>query len=328
MPETDNGIVYHYCSLETFKGIIENKCLWLCDVRKSNDNKECLALPEKIYEISNQMQIIEKCPEEQRPALERIFRFFLKNPVAVYTACFTKKRDDLNQWRGYAADGTGLCIGFRKKYFCALNSSVDGFLKYRTVKYHNSHLEKTATSFAKKLENLKNELCKYNFTIPDMYTLWASNSFMRQVWEKSPEYKKIPFKEEAEQRIIFLPKISTSDYREVKLQKNSMFIKMDSSVNRKLALSEIGFGLSNLKYRISRGTLQGYYELSFDSIADDLIAEIIIGPKCPLTEEDIFLFLAANQYYRHIKRDDPNDVSRFVFPKDLLNVCTSALSYR
>lgn len=41
MPETDNGIVYHYCSLETFKSIIENKCLWLCDVQKSNDSAEC-----------------------------------------------------------------------------------------------------------------------------------------------------------------------------------------------------------------------------------------------------------------------------------------------
>lgn len=36
----NNEIVYHYCSLDSFKSIIENNCLWLCDVQKSNDSDE------------------------------------------------------------------------------------------------------------------------------------------------------------------------------------------------------------------------------------------------------------------------------------------------
>lgn len=33
-------ILYHYCSLETFQNIVENKSIWLSDVQKSNDSKE------------------------------------------------------------------------------------------------------------------------------------------------------------------------------------------------------------------------------------------------------------------------------------------------
>ena len=33
-------LIFHYASLETFKSIIENHCIWLCDVQKSNDSTE------------------------------------------------------------------------------------------------------------------------------------------------------------------------------------------------------------------------------------------------------------------------------------------------
>ena len=34
--------LYHYCSLETFKSIMEKSTVWLSDIRKSNDSKEML----------------------------------------------------------------------------------------------------------------------------------------------------------------------------------------------------------------------------------------------------------------------------------------------
>lgn len=62
MTNTNDQIVYHYCSLEVFKSIIENECLWLCDVQKSNDSQE------RIYFEKIMLEQIELCIES---ALEK-----------------------------------------------------------------------------------------------------------------------------------------------------------------------------------------------------------------------------------------------------------------
>ena len=33
-------VLYHYCSLSTFKSIFDNKSIWLSDIRRSNDSLE------------------------------------------------------------------------------------------------------------------------------------------------------------------------------------------------------------------------------------------------------------------------------------------------
>ena len=201
-------------------------------------------------------------------------------------------------------------------------------IKYRPVIYSEVRPNRTAVSFLGKIEKLIQKFVDNGWVKDDIEAQLSSNIFLHDVWRCSPEFKKSSFREESERRIILAPDTHITDCRSVKLQKNSVAVSLDTSIRHQFSLYENVFSLSDLKYRTTRGTLQGYYELSFDAIADDLIAEIIIGPKCPLTEEDVFLFLAANQLRRQIKRDDPLDVSRSVFPKDLLNVCTSALSYR
>lgn len=87
---------------------------------------------------------------------------------------------------------------------------------------------------------------------------------------------------------------------------------------------KISVSLSDLRYRIARDQLQGYYELSFAPIKDELISEIIIGPKSLVQEEDIYLFLAAYGY--HEKEMDNKKHNQFIV--DNINVCTSELSYR
>lgn len=37
-------LVYHYCTVETFKNILQSKVLWLCDLTDSNDEQESLEL--------------------------------------------------------------------------------------------------------------------------------------------------------------------------------------------------------------------------------------------------------------------------------------------
>lgn len=134
MPDTGNEIVYHYCSLETFKNIIENECLWLCDVEKSNDSQERIYF-EKIMLEQIEMRIT-KAREEHLLGLIQILQSIkdaIQSPLSlrkpVYSCSFSYNGDQLGQWRGYADDGRGVAIGFDatvfrnelpKEHFCTV----------------------------------------------------------------------------------------------------------------------------------------------------------------------------------------------------------------
>ena len=124
MQKKDSGIVYHYCSLEAFKSIIENKCLWLCDVEKSNDSAE------RVYFNNLMLQTVKQYLEQLDPATHKIERKRaalqqLQNALStpqdelapVYSCSFSDNGDLLSQWRGYADDGYGVAIGIYSGHF-------------------------------------------------------------------------------------------------------------------------------------------------------------------------------------------------------------------
>ena len=39
---SETYLVYHYCTVETFKSILQSKVLWLCDLTDSNDEQEVI----------------------------------------------------------------------------------------------------------------------------------------------------------------------------------------------------------------------------------------------------------------------------------------------
>lgn len=64
----EKEILYHYCSTETFFNIKKNAKLWLSDIEKSNDYRECVACREivngKIKEyLCNDTQALEAWKE-------------------------------------------------------------------------------------------------------------------------------------------------------------------------------------------------------------------------------------------------------------------------
>ena len=326
MPETDSGIVYHYCSLEAFKSIIENKCLWLCDVQKSNDSKECLVLPETfrtLVETNDELNAM----TEQRLLLDRMLHMVCNTARQTFVTCFSRKRDDLNQWRGYAADGTGLCIGFRKKYFVELNQPEWNVLTYAPVDYEQGADDCALVYFDEFKGMMQNFQCNH-LILHDEQALRAENELLHRLWSIAPMFKKRAFREEEEERLVFSVKNTFIDYQNVSTQK-CVEVQLDKCILSYFNDQNHNFSLSELKYRIARSTLQGYYELSFDAIADKLIAEIIIGPKCSLSPVDVYIFLAANGY--HAKKRSENSV-HYIFKKtDIntdINIYSSELTYR
>lgn len=92
-------ILYHYTSFEAFINIIEKEQLWASKIQYMSDSREFmhgLNLINKIY------------------GKEESFFKYMKN-ADTFALSLSEKKDDLDQWRGYTANGHGLCIGFSEK---------------------------------------------------------------------------------------------------------------------------------------------------------------------------------------------------------------------
>lgn len=113
-------ILYHYCNIDSFMGILKNKTIFLSQVSTMNDLTEYKWLREiakakrkQRYDQLNDGHLF----ENERTSLERLYteiaiRQFSDDPPDPYCACFSKKGDVLSQWRAYADQGRGFSIGF------------------------------------------------------------------------------------------------------------------------------------------------------------------------------------------------------------------------
>lgn len=100
-------MLYHYCSLETFKSIIENKTLRLSNVLKSNDSEEFKYFDNVFKNALKNVKIgVKKRKYFENEWIKRKAEFM---PLVL---CLSSKNDQLSQWRGYADDGRGIALGF------------------------------------------------------------------------------------------------------------------------------------------------------------------------------------------------------------------------
>ena len=101
-------IVYHYCSLETFMNIAENKTIWLSHSRNTNDKTECL------YALQNIVSVLKKynSTEKNDELINEIIRETESIADFPYIFCCSKDKDLLSQWSKYGDNGKGIAIGF------------------------------------------------------------------------------------------------------------------------------------------------------------------------------------------------------------------------
>ncbi|TLX14468.1 DUF2971 domain-containing protein [Rhizobium sp. MHM7A] len=107
-PEKYEGapsVLYHYCSNESFFRIIESRSIRLSALNCSNDSSEGQWYWDLLAQEfqSRGLDIHTKLPG----LYERLFG---RGPTLGF--CLSEAADRLSQWRGYADDGRGFCIGF------------------------------------------------------------------------------------------------------------------------------------------------------------------------------------------------------------------------
>lgn len=262
MKKEQSDIIYHYCTLQGFLGIIQNASLWMSDISKSNDDLEC---------IYGRNQIKHRIEQEIEANTEAIYEWEMgyemnsdmHDSMLTYVACFSEKEDCLSQWRGYADDGKGMAIGFNKKVLEQLVKLKNYNLRFAKVIYDKNEQGRYVERVVK--ENLK----RMGKTGVRHAALELNTNYRMDF----SFYKHPSFVEEEEWRLVL----------------NSMPYGCEMKVGSMI--------FSEPKYRVANGKIISYRELCFSSIKENFVKEIWIGPKTDVELRDIMQVLRRYQYY-------------------------------
>lgn len=109
------SVLYHYTNWGGAAGIVSSQHFHETAHDCTNDDHELLAAHEVITEIAKRLQ-----RKARGAATRALYRFRnayeelqINKMKTVYMACFSKARDDKEQWNRYGDCGRGVCLGIR-----------------------------------------------------------------------------------------------------------------------------------------------------------------------------------------------------------------------
>lgn len=259
-------ILYHYCALQSFTGIVKTSTLHLCAAKYSNDPNES-----KISEtILN--EIIESQHETNKKAfLDEVNKkiktkdwTFFNTP---YVFCLSEKNDDLNQWRIYSDNGRGVMMAFKTTFFKTKRIEhilIDEFIKgprleelYLDQCIYEHQAQKTIID---QLINTFSSLYHYD-AIGKASSIFA---FFHYFNFFSAFFKDESYKEEKEWRLVCFP-IDQQAFNNFKYKVN---------------------------YRVKRSVIIPYIEIPIDSSFENaLFKKILIGVKTINSRHEIMNFI-------------------------------------
>jgi len=200
--------------------------------------------------------------------LESTFNIYKWNNDPPFIFCLSASKDILSQWRAYSNDGKGVSIGFKTNQLKfhnripAPNVYAHNTLGIAKIEYLTYTQKQKVKSLCLELKNRYDKMENEDEKILAPMDL----SFNLINWGIS--FKNSSFKEEKEWRLIHTP---TDTYEE--------------------PLSN----LSELLFRSNGEKIITYFQYDFeDSFDSKLIPEIVLGPKCNMTEKEVRKFLDYN----------------------------------
>ncbi len=277
------NVIYHYCGVQGFKGIIEGKAIWLSDVGYCNDYMEHNWLKEKYDLKIDFLRSQEPSAFHDALAAEKAnYREHL-----AFLACFSTQSDLLSQWRAYAEDGAGFAIGFDPTYF-----------KFSpTLPTYGPDVSVTCGLFPvcydeieqnQLIEQILDEYRQRSLLAPTPADLREVaegcyfNLQMISIFCKNPA-----FKEENEWRIVYRP-----------------------SISRGSSGLEVFGGICDIFFRTSKHNIIPYFKLSFaEERHVQPVTEIILGPKRCLTDECDVLSLFLERHGSSCGRLKPSSAT-------------------
>jgi hypothetical protein len=261
-------ILYHYCGVNGFLGIIQSKVLWLSIASMMNDYME------QKWLLNKAIQQLRKFRGITHQHLIKLLREILNHDNSPSICCFSSEPDLLSQWRAYCDDGAGYAIGFSKKELESLISKHKSLSLIR-VNYEEDEQEAMiAPLVVEKLTEIINQYKRDKMRNPK-----------KEVVDLGYEIRKIAmgcknpgFMEEREWRIVY-----EGFYSHI--------------IPWKVVRCDF---ISDISFRNSGTRLVPYFTLPFPV---DAIKEIRLGPKNFAREnrESLRSLLFVNGYdYRHL----------------------------
>lgn len=249
-------IIYHYCSMDSFFGIITNKNIRLSDAYKTNDYTEL----EWIFSII-EYSMTDVLKTEFVYSLRKSYRKWLESYFRPHIACFSKDGDLMSQWRAYANDGKGISIGFNRRYFESIKILDNKEFEILDVIYHHKKQEKL-------LKNLFSIIGTEKLKIlEEIYINKGNNNYFEEIMLASAllrygmTFKNETFSEEKEVRLIH-------------------------------GFDKIAAEPDMFEYRVKQDDLISFVEIPLDVESNYLpIKEVILGPNCKVNPKNMEHFL-------------------------------------
>ena len=249
-PASDEpSVVYHYCSSQTASSIINTLTIWLSDLFCTNDSREVTWFLAQFCSYVNSLSLTTQLEIQKIHFLYHLFRL---NLMWGFAACFTPLRDSLYHWKHYGDQGRGLALGFTPR---GLNITrglperhAPGECQDRSLSFLQVNYDEQA-----QLNLIKEIVCdvlnnKLNVMDAGFTLAKIAYTCKQQKWSSENEW-----------RIVYTP------------------LEMDQSSTtntpRKL--------VSPIRKIPPK---KRYAELY---LTENIISEIIIGPKCTLSSEEI-----------------------------------------
>lgn len=105
------GEIFHYTDLNGLQGILESKGFWLSEAKFLNDAEELYNGAKLTKSLIEKLIVKERYSPFKEILLETLAQLKTYDYKNNYIASFSLKSDDLEQWRAYAKNGSGVCIG-------------------------------------------------------------------------------------------------------------------------------------------------------------------------------------------------------------------------
>ena len=240
----ESDMMYHYCSMEAFEGILSSKSLWLSDSMFMNDKYEGRWIDKIVEEVI--LALKDEYSEYQLAKYTMQFNT-LKDKKA-YMCCFSKESDKLSQWRAYAKDATGVAIGFSRTAM-GLICDFDFELALMDVLYNKE---------------------KHIHIIKESIKLSLDNDYIGNDKELSHYFKNPSFYEEEEVRFLYTPENDMSQHTFADPLASKYYELMSNNI-------------SHIKQRVREGEEIPYFEYdltgTMKGFSSELIPKIVIGPR-------------------------------------------------
>lgn len=249
------SIYYHYCSVSAFFGMASSKRFWLSSIKNMNDRHEVEWAMGLLSNVLNE-KLSGGVDSEK---LREIYDIVRVNVGVPYIASFSRERDMLGQWRGYADDGKGVCVGFdfdvmglEDKFTFPSVASYQHSIGYRRVLYNESEQRKL---IEEKVDNYLNGDTESG--------IWLSRL---PVVFKDPS-----FQAEQEVRVVHTP-----------------YVAHDANGG-----VHVRGAISDLEFRCNGEKLISHFSYEFPA---DSICEVTVGPKCSIDLDELKWFLLKNNF--------------------------------